>query len=59
MVGPFIAGMVSAAISGYLVIWFLLAYLRKHNFGLFLWYRMGVTVLVFALIATGARPATI
>jgi undecaprenyl-diphosphatase len=59
MVAPFIAGMVSAAISGFLVIWFLLSYLRKHNFALFLWYRIGVTVVVFALIATGLRPATI
>jgi undecaprenyl-diphosphatase len=59
LVWPFFWGVVASALSGFLVIWFLLAYLRKHNFGLFLWYRVGVSCLVFLLIATGARPATI
>lgn len=59
LVWPFIFGVISSAISGFLVIWFLLTYLRKHDFALFLWYRVGVTVLVTVLILTGARPATI
>jgi len=59
LVWPFFWGFVSSAVSGFLVIWFLLAYLRRHNFGLFLWYRVGVTVLMLVLMATGARPATI
>lgn len=59
MVAQFIAGMISAAVSGFLIIWFLLSYLRKHNFGLFLWYRVAVTVVVFAMIVSNFRPATI
>lgn len=59
LVWPFFWGVVSSALSGFLVIWFLLAYLRRHNFGLFLWYRVGVTVLVTVLIVSGARPASI
>jgi undecaprenyl-diphosphatase len=59
MGAQFVAGIVASAVSGFLVISFLLSYLRKHNFGLFLWYRVGVTVLVFALIATNVRSATI
>ncbi|MEX2274101.1 MAG: undecaprenyl-diphosphatase UppP [Actinomycetota bacterium] len=53
--GVFIAGMVSAAISGFLVIAFLLAYLRRRDFALFMWYRLGVAALVLGLIATGVR----
>lgn len=59
MVAPFIAGMASAAVSGFLVIWFLLSYLRKHNFALFLWYRVAVTLVVLVMILTNFRPATI
>jgi undecaprenyl-diphosphatase len=59
MAGPFIAGMIAAAVSGFLVIAFLLTYLRRHDFALFMWYRLAVAALCFALIATGARPATI
>lgn len=59
MTTEFIAGMLASAVSGFLVIWFLLAYLRKHNFGLFLWYRVAVTVIVFLAIATGWRAGTI
>ena len=59
MAAEFVAGIIASAVSGFLVIWFLLSYLRKHNFGLFLWYRVGVAVLVFALIATNIRSATV
>jgi undecaprenyl-diphosphatase len=59
MAGPFIAGMIASAISGFLVIAFLLRYLRRHDFALFMWYRLAVAALVFIVIATGARPATI
>lgn len=56
LIAPFAAGMLSAAISGFAVIWFLLGYLRKHEFTAFLAYRIGVAVVVFAAIAAG-RPA--
>ena len=58
--GPqFLWGFVSAAISGSLVIWGVLHYLRGHTFAAFMWYRLAVAAIIVALIATGARPATI
>jgi undecaprenyl-diphosphatase len=54
---PFFWGFVSAAVSGYVVIWWLLAYLRRRNFALFMWYRLAVAALVFTLVATGVRPS--
>ena len=57
--GPFFWGFVSSAVSGFLVIWGLLAYLRRHDFKVFLIYRLAVAVLVFVLIATGVRPSTV
>jgi undecaprenyl-diphosphatase len=56
---PFFWGFVAAAVSGYLVIWGLLAYLRKRGFAIFMWYRIAVALLVFGLIITGVRPATV
>jgi undecaprenyl-diphosphatase len=55
----FFWGFVSSAISGFVVIWALLGYLRRHTFKAFMIYRLGVAALVFILIATGARSATI
>jgi undecaprenyl-diphosphatase len=58
--GPqFFWGFVASAISGFVVIWGLLKYLRTHSFAVFMWYRIAVAVLIFVLIATGARSATI
>ena len=59
MAGPFVAGMIASAVSGFLVIAFLLRYLRRHDFALFMWFRIAVAALVLIVIATGARPATI
>lgn len=52
-------GFVSSAVSGFVVIWALLGYLRRHSFKAFMYYRLGVAALVLVLIATGARSATI
>ena len=58
--GPqFLAGFLAAAVSGFLVIWFLLRYLRTHDFLIFMIYRLAVAGLVVLLIATGTRSATI
>jgi undecaprenyl-diphosphatase len=58
--GPqFLAGFLAAAISGFFVIWFLLRYLRTHDFLVFMVYRLAVAALVLLLIATGVRSATI
>ena len=55
----FFWGFVASAISGFVVIWFLLGYLRRHTFKAFMWYRLAVAALIFILIVTGARSATI
>ena len=59
MAGPFVAGMIASAISGFLVIAFLLRYLRRHDFALFMLFRIAVAVLIVVVIVSGARPATI
>jgi undecaprenyl-diphosphatase len=56
---PFFWGFVSAAVSGFLIIAFLLSYLRRHDFALFMWYRLAVGALSIALVVTGVRPGTI
>jgi undecaprenyl-diphosphatase len=55
----FVAGLVASAISGFVVIWGLLRYLRRHDFTVFLWYRVAVAAVVVGLIAFGVRDATI
>jgi len=55
---PFITGIASAALSGLAAIWFLLAYLRRHDFSLFVLYRLAVGVGALVLIAAGVRAAT-
>ena len=52
---PFAVGMVSAALSGIAAIWFVLAYLKRHNFNLFVIYRIVVGVGVLILVVTGVR----
>jgi len=56
---PFLWGTLSSAVSGFVVIWGLLRYLRRHDFRTFLYYRLAVAALVFGLIATGVRQSTI
>jgi undecaprenyl-diphosphatase len=55
----FLAGFLAAAVSGFLVIWFLLKYLRTHDFLLFMIYRLAVAAVAILLVATGVRSATI
>ena len=57
--GPFVWGIVASAVSGYLVIWGLLAFLRRRSFAPFVWYRLAAAGLVAALIAANVRPATV
>jgi undecaprenyl-diphosphatase len=57
--GEFVAGMTASAVSGFVVIWGLLRYLRGHDFTAFLWYRVALALLVFGLIVAGVRDATI
>lgn len=58
--GPeFFWGFVSSAASGFVVIWGLLKYLRRHDFLIFMVYRLAVAGLAVALIVTKVRSATI
>jgi undecaprenyl-diphosphatase len=55
----FFWGFVASTISGFVVVWGLLAYLKRHDYSIFMWYRLAVATLVLGLIATGVRSATI
>ncbi len=55
----FAAGVIASAISGFVVIWFLLAYLRRRDFAPFVVYRLAVAAFVLGIIASGLRPGTI
>jgi undecaprenyl-diphosphatase len=52
---PFLAGMIAAAVSGFAAIWFLLAYLRKHDFTIFVIYRFAIGLGMIILIVSGVR----
>ena len=54
----FVAGFVASAVSGFVVIWWLLRYLRRHDFTVFLWYRIALAALVVLLIVAGVRDAS-
>ena len=54
----FVAGMVASAISGFVVIWGVLRYLKRHDFMIFLWYRVAVAAVVLVLILANIRDAT-
>jgi undecaprenyl-diphosphatase len=55
---PFLVGIAAAAVSGLTAIWFLLAYLRRHNFNLFVLYRFALGAGMLLLMAAGVRAAT-
>lgn len=57
--GPFAWGMIASAVSGFLVVWALLAYLRRRSFAPFVVYRLAAAALVLGIIAAGVRPATV
>jgi undecaprenyl-diphosphatase len=56
--GPFIVGVLAAAASGAAAIVALLGYVRRHDYSVFVVYRLLVALLVVALIAGGVRDAT-
>lgn len=55
--GPFAIGIVAAAVSGYLAVRFLLAYVVNHDFRVFVLYRLVLGAAVLVLIAVGFRHA--
>jgi undecaprenyl-diphosphatase len=56
--GPFLVGTLAALGSGLLAIDWLLGYVRRHTYGLFVVYRIVVAALVLLVIVSGVRAAT-
>ena len=56
--GPFLVGTLAAAGSGFLAITGLLDYVRRHDYSLFVWYRLAAAAAVGLLIVTGVRSAS-
>lgn len=56
--GPFLVGTLAALGSGLLAIEWLLGYVRRHTYGVFVVYRLVVAVLVLFAIVSGVRDAT-
>ena len=55
--GPFLVGTLAAAGSGLLAIDALLGYVRRHDYSVFVWYRLLAAAIVLLLIVTGVRSA--
>ena len=55
----FAVGIVTSGISGALAVFGVLSFLRRHTFGAFMVYRLGLAALVLLLVVTGARPGSI
>lgn len=56
--GPFAVGTIAAAGSGLLAVSALLGYVRRHDYSLFVLYRLVAAAAVLLLIAGGVRAAT-
>jgi undecaprenyl-diphosphatase len=56
--GPMIVGAISAAITGFAAIAFLLRLLRTSSYRPFVYYRFVAGTAILLIIATGLRPAT-
>ncbi len=50
---PLIVGTIVAGIVGYLAIWFLISYLRKHSTGIFIVYRIILGTVLLVLLYRG------
>jgi undecaprenyl-diphosphatase len=57
MVGPFLVGSLASLAAGLAAISVLLGYVRRHDYSIFVWYRLILAAIVLLLIATGWRSA--
>ncbi len=57
MAGPFIVGTLASMAGGLVAIYALLGYVRRHDYTVFVVYRLVTGLLVLALIAAGVRSA--
>jgi undecaprenyl-diphosphatase len=55
--GPFVVGILAAAVSGFAAIWWMLRYLQTHSYDIFVWYRLITAAVIVLLIATGLQSA--
>jgi undecaprenyl-diphosphatase len=53
--GPFVVGMLSAAVVGLVAIWALLGYVRRHTYSVFVVYRLVLAATILIVIAAGWR----
>ena len=56
--GPFLVGTLAALGSGLLAIDWLLGYVRRHTYDVFVWYRLVAAAIIALLILSGVREAT-
>jgi undecaprenyl-diphosphatase len=57
MAGPFLVGSLASGASGLAAISALLGYVRRHDYSLFVFYRLAVALAVLVLISSGVRSA--
>lgn len=55
--GPFVVGTLASGASGVAAIWALLGYVRRHDYSVFVVYRLAAATAVLLLIASGFREA--
>jgi undecaprenyl-diphosphatase len=53
--GPFLVGTLAALGSGLLAIDWLLGYIRRHTYDVFVWYRLAAALVIALLIVSGVR----
>ena len=53
--GPFVVGMLAAAVVGLVAIWALLGYVRRHTYTVFVVYRLALAAAILIVIAAGWR----
>lgn len=56
---PFLVGVITAAVSGFIAAWFLLRYVSSHSFRPFVWYRLAFGIMIIVLILAGIRSGVI
>jgi undecaprenyl-diphosphatase len=56
--GPFLVGTLAALGSGLLAIDWLLGYIRRHTYDVFVWYRLAAAAIIALVILSGVRDAT-
>lgn len=55
--GPFVVGMLTAAVTGLAAIWVLLDYVRGHTYTVFVVYRLALAAAILLVIASGWRAS--